>query len=166
MLPSLPLSSSLCLADTCHGPDSESPLKHAGLLCHGIIQQASEREAREIAPLFPYSLYLTSLWCETAQYSGFGAAAFPDQWRLNTLSGGPCSGMAEMQIFHTPEIKSFQYLLNPKENIFFPFFPTSTQHLPGAMRGSSVQFHNARSTCTCRVTQVDLQTFKALSIFY
>lgn len=64
-----------------------------------------------------HSFYLTSLWCETAQYS-----AFPDQWRLNTLSWGPCSGMVEMQIIHAPEIKSFQYLLNPKEKIFFPFF--------------------------------------------
>lgn len=44
-----------------------------------------------------HSFYLTSLWCETAQYS-----AFPDHWRLNTLSWGLCSGMAEMQIFHAP----------------------------------------------------------------
>lgn len=33
-----------------------------------------------------------------------------------------------MQIFHAPEIKSFHYLLNPKENIFFlPFSPPGTQ---------------------------------------
>lgn len=127
----------------CHAPTASQTLvmastpspfsdKHTGLLCHSVIQQAWEREResgegnRSYASM--HSFYLTSLWCETAQYSGFGAAAFPDQWRLNTLSWGPCSGMVEMQIFHAPEIKSFHYLLNPKENIFFlPFSPTGTQ---------------------------------------
>lgn len=127
----------------CHAPTASQTLvmastpspfsdKHTGLLCHSVIQQAWEREResgegnRSCASM--HSFYLTSLWCETAQYSGFGAAAFPDQWRLNTLSWGPCSGMVEMQIFHAPEIKSFHYLLNPKENIFFlPFSPTGTQ---------------------------------------
>lgn len=121
-----------------------------------VIQQAWERERergegnRSCASM--HSFYLTSLWCETAQYSGFGAAAFPDQWRLNTLSRSPCSGMVEMQIFHAPEIKSFQYLLNPKENIFFLFFQPVHRYLPGAMRGSTAQIHN---TCS----------FKTLSIF-
>lgn len=127
----------------CHAPTASQTLvmastpspfsdKHTGLLCHSVILQAWEREResgegnRSYASM--HSFYLTSLWCETAQYSGFGAAAFPDQWRLNTLSWGPCSGMVEMQIFHAPEIKSFHYLLNPKENIFFlPFSPTGTQ---------------------------------------
>lgn len=127
----------------CHAPTASQTLvmastpspfsdKHTGLLCHSVILQAWEREResgegnRSCASM--HSFYLTSLWCETAQYSGFGAAAFPDQWRLNTLSWGPCSGMVEMQIFHAPEIKSFHYLLNPKENIFFlPFSPTGTQ---------------------------------------
>ncbi len=130
--------------------------KHTGLLCHSVIQQAWERERersegnRSCASML--SFYLTSLWCETAQYSGFGAAAFPDQWRLNTLSRSPCSGMVEMQIFHGPEIKSFQYLLNPKENIFSLFFQPVHRYLPGAMRGSTAQTHNACS-------------FKTLSIF-
>lgn len=74
-----------------------------------------------------HSFYLTSLWCETAQYSGFGAPAFPDQWTLNTLSWGLCSGMVEMQIFHAPEIISFLYLLNPKKEYIFHFFTHSTQ---------------------------------------
>ena len=108
-----------------------------------------------------HSFYLTSLWCETAQYSGFGAAAFPDQWRLNTLSWGPCSGMVEMQIFHAPEIKSFQYLLNPKENIFFPLFSnqytgTCLEQWEAALHRSKCMFH----TCICWVTQADIQTFK------
>lgn len=96
--------------------------KHAELLCHSVIQQAreSEREVREITPV--HSFCLTSLWCETAQYYGFGAPAFPDQWTLNTLSWGLCSGMVEMQIFPAPEVKSFLYLLNPKKEYIFSLF--------------------------------------------
>lgn len=113
-----------------------------------------------------HSFYMTSLWCETTQYSGFGATAFPDQWRLNTLSSGPCSGMAEMQIFHAPEIKSFQYLLNQKRIYFSFYFQPVRRYLPGAMRGSTAKIHSTCSTCICRATQKDIQTFKTLSIFY
>ncbi len=101
-----------------------------------------------------HSFYLTSLWCETAQYS-----AFPDQWRLNTLSWGPCSGMVEMQIIHAPEIKSFQYLLNPKENIFFPFFQPVHRYLPAAMRARTARIHNVSSTYIQEDSSGLFQTF-------
>lgn len=130
--------------------------KHTGLLCQchstGLRERKRKRQGKSLL-CFHALFYLTSLWCETAQYSGFGAAAFPDQWRLNTLSRSPCSGMVEIQIFHGPEIKSFQYLLNPKENIFFLFFQPVHRYLPGAMRGSTAQIHNACS-------------FKTLSILF
>ncbi len=104
-----------------------------------------------------HSFYLTSLWCETAQYS-----AFPDQWRLNTLSWGPCSGMVEMQIIHAPEIKSFQYLLNPKENIFFLF---SNQYTGTCLQQWERELHGSTMylPLISRKTRVDF--FKLFPIF-
>lgn len=126
MLLSLPLSSSPTQVGTCHGPDFPVPPQTNTQNCFVTVSFNRPERARgrwEKSLLCTvHSFCLTSLWCETAQYYGFGAPAFPDQWTLNTLSWGLCSGMVEMQIFPAPEVKSFLYLLNPKKEYIFSLF--------------------------------------------
>lgn len=144
VLLSLPLSSSPTQVGTCHGPDFPVPPQTNTQNCFVTVSFNRPERARgrwEKSLLCTvHSFCLTSLWCETAQYYGFGAPAFPDQWTLNTLSWGLCSGMVEMQIFPAPEVKSFLYLLNPKkEYIFFTFSLTVHMYLPAAVRRTTAQ---------------------------
>lgn len=154
---SLPSSSSLCLADTCHGPDSESLFRqtHRAALsqCHSTGLRESEREWREKSLLRLHALLLFD-WSLLWNRSIF---CFPRSVETEYIKLRSVFRHGWNANISCPWNEIISVPAEPKREYIFPFLQPVHRYLPGAMRAA--QIHNSRSTCICRVTQVHIQTY-------
>lgn len=169
MLLSPPLSFFPSQADTCHGHDFPvlSETNAQGLFVTLSFNRPNrERGERNLRCASVHPFYLTSLWCETAQYSEFEAAAFPDQRKTEYIkSRSVCRqgwnaniSCPRNQIISVPSEPKREYIVN------FFFFSPIHRYLPTAT--STCVCKSPYSRCSdfynfgiCRFTQLTLEYF-------